>query len=380
MFFLYLVRNLVARKEAVLPAALAIMAAVGVTTAMLGLLEGLQRALYESGPKLNAIVAHKGVDDEYQSSFPFATVGQLAIQPGVAKNASGTPMVSPEFVSHYRFRSSDGFEMVTLRGVDPMAFELHPGIKIEGTFPQKGEQGLVVGAGRLGKLSGFNVGDKVRVGKTEWTVTGVLHAPGTTWESEIWADRVALQTEFQRPDTISVAYVRLADVSALPGFDTVIVRDKNADVTARWEREFKAASYGPSVASFIKAALAITVLLGVAAVFTATNTLFALYLGKITELGTLIAMGFKRRRVIGLLLQESLLIAFGSGALGIALALLFNGHPVTFQGLAISFTALISARVLFAGIVATLLIGGLASTAIVMSASRLDVLDALRSG
>jgi putative ABC transport system permease protein len=379
VFFRYIIRNLIARREAVLPAALAIMAAVGVTTAMLGLLEGLQKALYESGPRLNAIVTSKGVDDEFQTAFPYTTIAQIAVQPGIAKSANGSPMISPEFVSLYRFRSAKGFQIVTLRGVDPIALEIHSGVRIEGAFPKPGEQGLVVGSHQLGAIPGFQLGSKVRIGKSQWTVTGVLHAPGTIFDSEVWTDRVALQTEFQRPNTVSVAYVRLTDLAALGPLDAAISRDKTADVSARFERDFKAANYGSSVSSFIKGGLAITLLLGVAAVFTATNTLFALYLGKITELGTLIALGYTRRRVVMLLLEEALLIAFGSGGLGIVLALLSNGHLVSFEGLSLVFSEMITPRVLGAGALATLLIGVLAAIAISVNAWRLDVLDALRS-
>lgn len=380
MFFRYIIRNLIARLGVVLPAAVSIVAAVGVTTAVLGLLEGLQKALYESGPQLNAIVTRRNVVHEFESAFPFTTIAQIAVQPGIERNANGSPMVSPEFVSLYRFRSQNGFDMVTLRGVEPIAFEIHSGVRVEGAFPKSGEQGLVVGSHRVGAIKGFQIGNKVRIGKSDWTVTGVLHAPGTIFDSEVWTDRSALQTEFQRPETVSVAYVRLADVSALRPLDAALSRDKKADVMATFERELKAAAYGSNLAPFIRAGIAITVLLAIASVFTATNTLFSLYLGKVTELGTLIALGYTRRRVVTLLVQEALLIAFASGGLGIVLALLSDGHLVSFGGgIALVFNLMITPRVLVAGAIATLAIGCLAATAIAAHAWRLDVLDALRS-
>ena len=70
MLFRYVLRNLLTRREVVFPAILAIMASVGVTTAMLGLIEGLRRAIYESGPAENAIVLEG--DDE--TPMPWANV------------------------------------------------------------------------------------------------------------------------------------------------------------------------------------------------------------------------------------------------------------------------------------------------------------------
>jgi putative ABC transport system permease protein len=380
MFFRYVLRGLFARRSSTVPTALAIVATIGAITAMLGLLEGLFTALNESGhPNTVMVLAVSPANDELSSKLSIERANEIAVAPGI-RRADGTSVVSGELVTSYRFRNAErGFEAVTVRGVTPPAFELRPEVKVtSGRFPASGEIGLVIGSKRAGRLDGFAVGSTVRIGRKDWPVLGVLEAPGTVAESEVWADRSALMTELKRTDSVSVVYARIDDEASLPALEAAVARDKSTPIRAVTERGYYRQSLA-SVDLFARAIMIMTAVLALGAIFAAINTMYTAFLGRLPELGTLVAIGYTRRRVSFLLVQESLALAFLSGAVGIGLALLAHGRTVSFEASALVYSAKVSPRVIAAGLAATLLIGLAGSVFAVFHTLRMRVLEALRA-
>jgi putative ABC transport system permease protein len=379
MFFRYVIRGLFARRASTVPTALAIVATIAAITAMLGLLEGLFAALNESGhPKTVMVLAVSPANDELSSKLSIERMNEIAVAPGI-RRADGTSIVSGELVTSYRFRNAErGFEAVTVRGVTPPAFELRPEVKVTGRFPASGEAGLVIGSKRAGKLDGFAVGSTVRIGRKDWPVVGVLDAPGTVAESEVWADRSALMTELKRTDSVSVVYARIDDEASLPALEAAIARDKSTPIRAVTERGYYRQSLA-SVDLFARAIIVMTAVLALGAIFAAINTMYTAFLGRLPELGTLVAIGYTRRRVSFLLVQESLALALLSGAAGIGLAFLAHGRTVSFEASALVYSAKVSPRVIAAGLAATLAIGLVGSVFAVFHTLRMRVLEALRA-
>ncbi|MGO7465333.1 ABC transporter permease, partial [Rhizobium ruizarguesonis] len=68
---------------------------------------------------------------------------------------------------------------------------------------------LVVGGRIADELSGFAVGDKVRIGAVDWTVVGHFSSRGSVFESEIWADLEAVQSAFDRQGQVQSLRVRI---------------------------------------------------------------------------------------------------------------------------------------------------------------------------
>ena len=69
----------------------------------------------------------------------------------------------------------------------------------------------------------------------------------------------------------------------------------------------------------------VAVMMGVGAVFGAMNTMYAIVASRTREIGTLRALGFSRRSILGSFLIESVILAFVGGAIGCLLAFPMNG-------------------------------------------------------
>src|SRR5262249_5727183 len=63
--------------------------------------------------------------------------------------------------------------------------------------------------GLLREFSGFEYGKTVRLRGTTWNVVGVFEAPGTVFESELWADVAVTQSLFNRPNVFQTMRVQL---------------------------------------------------------------------------------------------------------------------------------------------------------------------------
>ena len=74
----------------------------------------------------------------------------------------------------------------------------------------------------------------------------------------------------------------------------------------------------------------VAVIMGIGAVFAAMNTMYASVLARTTEIGTLRALGFRRKAVMGSFLLESLALAVVAGIIGVILAFPVNGFSTSF--------------------------------------------------
>jgi len=130
--------------------------------------------------------------------------------------------------------------------------------------------------------------------------------------------------------------------------------------------------------------LFVAIIFSLAAALGAAITMYAQVAGRVREVGTLRAIGFRRRSVLGVFLREALLLSLAGGVLGIALASLFSltsfsasnqdsFTDVTFHfrfGLGIAVKSLIFATLMG-------LLGGFSPA---WRASRLSIVSATRGG
>ena len=69
----------------------------------------------------------------------------------------------------------------------------------------------------------------------------------------------------------------------------------------------------------------ITVILTVGAIFAAMNTMYSAIAGRTAEIGTLRALGYRRREILASFQWEAILLTLLGGALGCGCAFFFNG-------------------------------------------------------
>lgn len=377
MFFSYTIRNLIARRRVVLPTVAAIAATVAATTIMLAILEGLLGAIRESGHPNNAIVIKKGAQSEASSLINNTVFGKIKVASGVAME-NGVEQVSPEYVIPLKFRQSNGqIRTVTVRGVDPIALALHRAKITRGAMFQHSVPGILIGAKQLGQAEGFVEGGEIRIGRHRWPVVGVMEAAGTIFESELWCDRSSLMGEMRR-DNFSAVYAALTSKEILPKFVADIERIAEQQVESLSEEAYFKRAFD-SVELYINAITVVSFILGLGAIFASANAMYAAFLGRMRELATLNAIGYTRRRVALLLLQESFVLALVSGIIGILLSFLVHGRTLNYREMSVVYTIRISPRVLLAGLSIAGVIGIFGGIVSVVQAMKLKILSALRS-
>lgn len=112
------------------------------------------------------------------------------------------------------------------------------------------------------------------------------------------------------------------------------------------------------------------------------HTLYAAVATRVSEIGTMRALGFQRRSILGAFLLESLLLGLTGGLIGLFFASFLQFFTVstlnfqTFSELAFSFTLDLSIAV--KAIAFSLIMGFVGGVLPAVRASRMNIVDALR--
>ena len=384
----YALGNLAARRTRTL-LTVAVIALVVIATTLFGsLVSSLRRTLVGTGNERNLIVLRKGATNDGSSVIPLEAFQSLRFFDGVARDAAGNPLASPELVVQPFFRTaSGGRENVLVRGVEAVALQVHDEVAIvEGRMFQPSSGEAIVGSGVAGRYVGARVGDTLDFGRGHWKVVGRFDSGGSSFESEVWVDVRDLAADAKRSIPYSGLRLRAADGADIDALSRRINDDPRYALEASLEPAYyEKQAESANALYFIVVGLA--VLAGIGATFGATNTLYAAVQSRRAEIGTLRALGFSRMSIVVSFLIESLVIAFGGFVIGAALAALL-GRLVSWWlggiafGAATFTTSVIQLRVgasdlvtAFALALAIGLVGGLAPAA---RAARLRPIEALR--
>jgi ABC-type antimicrobial peptide transport system permease subunit len=317
----YPLRNLVHRRLRTALTVAVVALVVIATTLFLALVSSLRRTLVSTGDERNLIVMRQGSDNDGSSQIPLDAYQTVRFFEGIARDAAGEPLVSPELVVQpFFFRPDGGRENVLVRGVEAQALAVHREASIaEGRMIEPSQGEAVIGRGVAMRYAGAALGSDLRFGRRTWKVVGVLESGGSSFESEVWVDARDLAADAKRPVPYSGIRLTVAD-----GADRdALIRRINDD--SRWALEAK-----PETAYYAKQAesanglytlvVGLAVLAGVGAVFGATNTMYAAVQARIAEIGTLRALGFSRGAVLGAFLVESVGLAACGLVVGVAVA------------------------------------------------------------
>lgn len=240
----------------------------------------------------------------------------------------GVALVSPEMFITAQLRTNAGLAItVGVRGVDPaVAFLVHDNVRIvKGRTPQPGTDEIVIGKTLEGVFPGFAVDG-------EWhghPIVGVFEADGATLEQELWIGRQQLIVELGRRATDPVGFLVLkakspADAAALVDY----IGKSKQPLTPFTEPEYLKSSSGDSEA-LLRLAIGFSLLLALGAGIASVNTLYSSLLGRLPEFAALHAIGVRRRRLAGLVLQESLLLSIAGIAIAIGVSLALNGQHIS---------------------------------------------------
>ncbi|MGH7538808.1 MAG: ABC transporter permease [Gemmatimonadales bacterium] len=359
---------------------------VFVFASVLMLAHGVERTLVETGAADNVIVLRRSANSELVSQVDRGTADIVATQPEVAVSASGQPLVSGEVnvvINLFKKRTND-LSNITVRGVSPRTAELRPAVQVTaGRMFGFGTNEVIVGTSIATAFQGTDIGQTIAFGGDRWTVVGTFTAQGTAFESEIWGDAEQLMPAFGRPTFSSVTFrLRRPDQ-----FDAVKARLQTDPRTQHAELKREQEFYreqSKTMADFIRIlGLVVTIIFSIGAMIGAMITMYAAVANRVVEIGTLRALGFRRRSVLGAFLVESVLLALLGGIAGVALASLMSFARIStvnfssFSELAFGFAT--SPRVVVNSLVFAVVMGLVGGFLPAVRAARLDIAAALRA-
>jgi ABC-type lipoprotein release transport system permease subunit len=299
-----------------------------------GFSAGMRGALAGSGDPANTILMGAGSEGSIErSALDPATAGIVAAGIDGLRMVAGTPAVSPEIIHMTLVEAGGATAQATLRGITPMAFAVHRGARLAaGVLPQ-GDQIL---AGRLAHRrlglpeSALQPGAVIRIEGRAMAVSGIVAAPGTIYEGELWMPLEALMSATRRT-TISTVVVaraeaRPADIEAFAAMRL------DLELSAIGEADYYA-DRGRFFAPIRAMAWLTALLIAAGAVFGGLNTYHAAFAARRREAATVLAIGFPRRAVLISFVTESTLVStIGTVAALLIALLVLDGAVLSVPG------------------------------------------------
>jgi putative ABC transport system permease protein len=382
----YNLRNLVERKGTTLMTAIGIALTVAVLITSVAMSNGMDAVFAGTGHPLQVVVLRKGTDSELNSQIKEDWYQVIRQTPGIAQGNDEQPLASPEAQTVVNLPSVDNPNgmNVTVRGLLPVGVKLREGAVLKsGRWNEPGKREVVVGDGIAARYPAARVGQKLKFGRGEWDVVGEFRDGDSAANSEIWADLNQLRGDFEREGGCNSVLVRLKSAAEVDAFRKAVEADQRIGVSTFGEREYYkqlTKSSSGEVLQFIGRFVAVVMAIG--AGFAASNTMYAAVSRRSREIATLRAIGFGRGAILRSFLLESIFLALIGAAIGILIALPVNnvsagvGNWQTFSETAFKFK--IDARAIVAGIIFATVIGALGGLLPAWSASRKNVVTAMR--
>lgn len=384
----YTLRNFRTRRLTTAITITGITLVVFVFCAVLMLAAGVRKTLVATGSKENVIVARKAAQGEISSIILNETYSIVLSLPQVAKDSAARPFATGDVVvviNLPKIGAEGGISNVTVRGVSPAALLLRPQVKVvEGKMFTWGSREVVVGSSITRRFEGVQIGSTIKFGGDVWSVVGRTEAGGTGFDSEIWGDVNQLQDAFSRQGAYSTITFRMTSPDQLDAIKKVFEADNRLQqFEPKTEQQFFQ-EQSEFMAIFIEVlGIFITVFFSAGAIIGATITMYAAVANRTIEIGTLRALGFRRRSVLAAFMTESLLIALIGAGIGLFLASwlqLFTVSTMNWGSFSeLEFSFALTPNIIISALVFAILMGFLGGFLPAVRAARLNIVNALRS-
>ena len=356
---------------------------VAVLVAMLSMGRGFQATMNNTGDETTAIVLRGGSQAETNSVILRDQLPLISSLPGIARDAEGRPLASPELSQVITLVSrADGTDVnVQFRGIGEQGWAVHESVKIvEGRQFGTGLREIVAGQGARKQFRDLEVGNTLRIGNQDWTVVGVFASDGAH-DSEIWTDAQTLATTYNR-GAWQLVSVRTEGKAGYEQFKAAMAADPRLKLDVETTKGYYAKQSGQLNQLLTILGTVIGAIMAVGAVFGALNTMYAAVAGRAREIATMRAIGFRGLPVVMGVMLETMLLALVGGLLGGLLAwLVFNGYSASTMGnnfSAVVFQFKVTPELLWTGLKWALGIGLVGGLFPALRAARLPITAALR--
>lgn len=348
---------------------------------VVGFIRGLEQSLSVSGDEDVVLVYSVNSEENIEnSSIPARTPSLLTASLDGAVKRFGVTHVSPELYLGTRVTTEkDQGGLGLVRGVTTVAPLVRRTVKlIAGNWPGDGQ----VMVGRLAAAKMGSDDESLAIGKSisfegrDWTISGRFAAGGAAYESEVWCPLNDFQTATKRQDLSLTAMLLSPGSSAA---EVSLFCKERTDLELRAIRE---TDYYASLQQHYKPvrllAWFVVLLVSGAGIFAGLNMMYGAVAGRIREIATLQAVGYRRRAILISLVQEgTLLAAAGSLLSGVIALTMLNGVAVRFTMGA--FTLRIDSVAILIGCGVGLLLGVLGALPPAIKALRAEVATSLKA-
>jgi len=379
----YNLRGLFVRRASTMLTVLGIGATVAVIAGVFSLQQGFTTLFREAGRADVVVFLRPGSTNESDSVFRRTDADRLMkTVPEIAVGKDGRPLASMEcYLAVRRVRLGGGETNVPFRGVQSATFEiLGDDVRIEGSRFHPGADEVIVGRKLVDRIRNCRLGDVIQLNTSPMRVVGILDHDGP-FASEIWGDfdRVGQALHRDAANRVIARVLPGTDVEAL---DARLRESKEVPAKVLTEREYLGQQTSALSITLIFLGAFLGIVMGTAAVFTATNTMLSAVAARTHEIGILLATGFRPWTIFASFLFESLVLGLIGGAVGCLLALPLNGVETgatnfnTFTEIAFAFR--VTPRVLVAAVTFAVVLGLLGGAVPAWRAARMRPIQALR--
>jgi ABC-type antimicrobial peptide transport system permease subunit len=281
-------------------------------------------------------------------------------------------------------RSNNEPTNVVVRGIAPEGLELRSQqVKlVAGRMFGTGLQELIVGKSLQQRFQNCDINGTLRMGGTDWKIVGIFDGGRTGFDSEIWGDVEVIMPAWRRPAFSSVS-VRLRDPKEFEALKQRLENDQRMVVDVKREKQYYD-EQSKFMSIFINVlGTVVTFIFSFGAMIGAMITMYAAVSNRTQEIGTMRALGFRRRSVLGAFLVESVFLGILGGIAGIALSSLLQFITIsttnwnTFSELAFSFK--LSPFIVVQALIFSVIMGLVGGFLPAVRASRLKIVEALRT-
>lgn len=382
--FSYSIKNILTRKVTTILTASGMALVVFVFTTILMMAHGLEKTLIDTGSYDNGVVIRKGSGAEVMSWVSRSQASIIESDPQVAIGIDGKPLFAKELnvLITLPKKGDNKQSNVTIRGIGDASMKLRPQIQlIEGRMPKPGSSEVAAGLSVVKRFQGVNIGRNLRFGMRDWNIVGIFDAGNTGYNSEIWGDNDQLMQSFRRPVYSSLIF-KLKDSSEFGKLKERIEKDPRMNHEIKRETKYYA-DQSEMMAKFLRIlGMSLTVIFSLGAVIGAMITMYAAVSSRVAEIGTMRALGFQRRSIMGAFLLESLLLSLTGGLAGLFFASFLQFFTIstmnfqTFSELAFSFS--LNLNIALKSLMFSLVMGFVGGVLPALRASRMNIVDALR--
>jgi putative ABC transport system permease protein len=320
-FFQVILKNVLHRKSRSALTMVGVAIAVTAVVALVGIADGFQRSfreLYEERG-VDLMVVRAGSSERLASSIPQKVGDQIRQLPGVRA-------VSPGLMDMVSFEQAN-LTSVPVQGWEPGSF-LFDGLKmIEGRRLEAGdERGLMLGM-VLAKNLAKKAGEKLEIAGQTFDIVGVFESFNVFENGSAVMLIHSLQTLMDRPNQVTGFQVVLDNAPNKKELLERVRSEINGLKSAEgrpWGIEAMPTSDYVNSTTQIRMAQAMAWLTSVIALVIGAvgvlNTMVMSVFERTREIGILRAIGWRKSRVIRMILSESLLLSIAGAAAGIVAA------------------------------------------------------------